>query len=181
MAIAALEAAKEALGIESPSKEFYKAGGFSGMGFVNALKDYVPISYRAGAAMAGAARNGLSKAVSKVSDLIFNGIETQPTIRPVMDLSGVAYGVGAANEMIGGINPSVRARANIGMVSSMMNSNQNGFTNGDVVDAIDKLGRKLGNVGGNTYSIGGITYGKGSDVADAIETLVRATMMERRR
>ena len=181
MAKAALKAAEEALGIKSPSKEFYAAGNFSGMGFINALEDYVPISYRAGAAMAGAARNGLSKAVSKVSDLIFNGIDTQPTIRPVMDLSGVAYGVGAANEMIGGINPSVRARANIGMVSSMMNSNQNGFTNGDVVDAIDKLGRKLGNISGNNYSIGGITYDKGSDVADAIETLVRATLMERRR
>lgn len=181
MARAAVEAAEAELDINSPSKEFEKVGNFSGMGFVNMLEKYVPVSYRAGAAMAGAARNGLSKAVSKVSDLIFNGIDTQPTIRPVMDLSGVAYGVGAANEMIGGINPSVRARANIGMVSSMMNSNQNGFTNGDVVDAIDKLGRKLGNISGNTYSIGGITYDKGSDVADAIETLVRATLMERRR
>ena len=56
---------------------------------------------------------------------------------------------------------------------------QNG-TNGDVVTAIKKLGKDIGNMDRNSYNINGITYDQGSDVADAVETLVRAIRIDRR-
>ena len=34
--------------------------------------------------------------------------------------------------------------------------------------------------GGNTYQINGITYDDGSNVRDAVETLIRASLIERR-
>ena len=57
--------------------------------------------------------------------------------------------------------------------------NQNGV-NDDVVYAINKLRKDLGNVGNTTYSINGITYDDGSNISDAIQTLVRAAIVERR-
>ena len=50
-----------------------------------------------------------------------------------------------------------------------------------VISAINSLRKELGNVGGNTYNLGDITYDDGSNVADAIQTLVRAAVVERRK
>ena len=61
----------------------------------------------------------------------------------------------------------------------MMNGNQNG-TNADVVSAINKLRSDLGKVRGDTYQLGNITYDDGSNISDAVKTLVRAAKVERR-
>lgn len=180
MAKAAKEAAEEALGINSPSKVFYKIGDYTGQGFVNALNDYGTKTYRAGSEMAEYARNGLSNSIGKISDLISNGIDDQPTIRPVLDLSDVESGAGTISRMFGS-GVSIGTSANLNAIGTMMNRrNQNGGSD-DVVSAINKLRKELGNVGGNSYNINGVTYDDGSNVADAVKTLVRAANIERRR
>lgn len=92
MARAAAQAAEEELDINSPSKVGQRIGGFFGMGFVNSIIDYADKSYEAGAEMAAAAKNGLSNAISKVRDFVEGNMDTQPTIRPVLDLSEVRSG-----------------------------------------------------------------------------------------
>ena len=92
MARAAAETAEAELDINSPSKVGQRIGGFFGMGFVNSLIDYADKSYEAGAEMASAAKNGLSNAISKVRDFVEGNMDTQPTIRPVLDLSEVRSG-----------------------------------------------------------------------------------------
>ena len=178
MASAALSAAKRALDEHSPSREAYKVGAFFGEGFVNAIDDYGKASSKAGAGMAESAKDGLSKAVSAVRDIVENGIDAQPTIRPVLDLSNVESGAGAISGMLG--TPSVRAMSNIGAISSMMSSGQNGLSNADVVSAINNLGKKLGNMSGDTYNVGGVTYDDGSNVSNAVKEIVRAARIERR-
>ena len=180
MGKATLAAAKSALRIASPSKEFYSVGDFAGQGFVNALYDYESVSYKAGAGMADSARSGLSKAISKVQDILSNDVETQPTIRPVLDLSDIANGAGNINRMLS-MNPSVGVMANVGAINTSMGRIQNGYSNDDVVSAIKDLGRKLGNMSGDNYSINGITYDDGSAVSDAVKSIVRAAQIERRR
>ena len=92
MARAAAQAAEKELDINSPSKVGQRIGGFFGMGFVNSLIAYADKSYEAGAEMASAAKNGLSNAISKVRDFVEGNMDTQPTIRPVLDLSEVRSG-----------------------------------------------------------------------------------------
>ena len=65
------------------------------------------------------------------------------------------------------------------ITSAMTGRNQNG-ANDDVVSAIDKLGKILGNVGSNSYSINGLTVNGDSEVEDAIKVLVRAAKIEGR-
>ena len=99
MAAAAARAAEKELDINSPSKVGYRIGSFFGLGFVNALDDYESKSYDAGSGIADAAKNGLSNAISKITDVINENIDTQPTIRPVLDLSDVETGTSKLNAL----------------------------------------------------------------------------------
>lgn len=100
MARAAAAAAEAELNINSPSKVGYRIGGFFGMGFVNSLIDYADKSYDAGASVAKSAKEGLRNAVSKIGDFIENGIDSQPTIRPLLDLSDVTEGAGRLSALL---------------------------------------------------------------------------------
>ncbi len=100
MARKAAEAAKDELDEHSPSKVGYQIGDFFGVAFVNALDDYADKSYEAGSNMAASAKTGLNKAISKISDIVNGNIDTQPTIRPVLDLSNVEAGAGRLSAML---------------------------------------------------------------------------------
>jgi tape measure domain-containing protein len=100
MATKALKAAKEALGINSPSKEFYKLGEFSEQGFVNALMDNMSDVYDTGSLMGKEAKSGLSEAISKVSEWIDSDMDVNPVIRPVLDLSEVKSKTGMLSSML---------------------------------------------------------------------------------
>lgn len=177
---AALKAAKAALREKSPSKAMYEVGAYAVDGFVNALNAGVGSAYSAGGEMADGARKGLSGAISKITDLLDGDLDAQPTITPVLDLSNVKSGASAIGGMLSGRRTLAIDTANIGAVSALMSGNQNGRNSTDVVSAIKGLRKDIANMPRNTYSIGGITYGEGTEVADAINTLVRAAKMERR-
>lgn len=179
MASEASKAARSSLDINSPSKVFYKIGGFAGQGFVNALVDYSEASYDAGSNIGLSAREGLSRAIYKATEIVSNGIDNVPTIRPVLDLSAVRAG---ANEIGGilGMDHAIGLSGNLGAITTMMAQNQNGNSS-DVVDAINRLGKKLNNLGNTYNNIGGVTYDDTSGVSDAIEILTRAVVVEGRR
>lgn len=178
MAQAAVDAVQAILKEHSPSKVGYDLGDFFGVAFVNAIGDYEDKAYNTSAEMATSAKSGLRDSLKKIKDIIDGNIDTQPTIRPVLDLSNVKAGAGAINDMLN-LKASVGTLAKANSISTMMNRrNQNGSTE-EVVSAINKLRKDLGNVG-NTYTIGDITYDDGSSISDAVQSLVRAARVERR-
>ena len=89
MARAAAEAAEDELDEHSPSRVGYHIGDFFGLGFVNAIGTYAVKAYNASAEMADSAKTGLGNAIAKVKGMIDNGVDGQPTIRPILDLSDV--------------------------------------------------------------------------------------------
>lgn len=179
MASAALSAAKKELRSNSPSKAFYDLGTYAGEGFTNAFADYESTSSNAGAGLAKSALLGFRDAISTAKDMVENGIDAQPTIRPVLDLSDITANASKITSLFD-MSPSVGVLANVGAISNGMNSGQNGKTNEDVISAINGLKDTIGTKIGDTYTIGNITYDDGSEVSNAIKTLVRATRVERR-
>ena len=180
MARAAVAAAQSALGEHSPSKVFNEIGDYAGQGFINGLSDYEKKSYRASAEVANYARRGLGDSIRKIKDLIENDVDTQPTIRPVLDLSDVRSGMNA----VGGLfdtRANLDLVTNVGSISSRMNRNIQNGKNSDIVSAIDKLGKNIGKSSSDTYNINGITYDDGSNVSNAVRELVRAARVERRK
>ena len=173
----ALEAAKQSIDSHSPSKETYKLGTFFDQGFINGVKSLEDKIYSETYGVGDKARLGLGRAIRGVSNLISEGIDDEFTIRPVLDLSDVQSGAAAINGMLG--IPSVGVAANLNAISTGMRTyRQNGGD--DIVSAIDKLGKNLGNTTGDTYNINGITYDNGSEIQEAVSTLVRAARIERR-
>ena len=54
-----------------------------------AIGTYAVKAYNASAEMADSAKTGLGNAIAKVKDMIDNGVDGQPMIRPILDLSDV--------------------------------------------------------------------------------------------
>ena len=175
---AAVRGEKDGQKSKSPSKLTIKAGKWLGEGLVIGINRMGKKVYNAGYDMGDNAINAVSNAIASISDVVNSGVDTQPTIRPVMDLDNVRSGMDTMSRMLGA-TPSVGVLANVNAISSSMRGGQNGTS--DVVSAIKDIGKKLGSSGGDTYQINGITYDDGSNIAEAVKTLVRATKVERRR
>ena len=180
MANAAEKAAKEALDINSPSKVFMGIGGSIPEGFAMGIEKFGSYVIGATDSMSDNALKSVSGAIARLAGMVDDDIDAQPTIRPVLDLSGVESGIGVLNGMFG-MTPSVGVLSNVRAISSMMGGNQNGG-NADILSALNDLKNTLSNnPTGDTYNINGITYDDGSNVKDAIETIVRAAKVERRK
>lgn len=162
----------------SPSKLTIKAGKWLGEGLVIGINNMGKKVYNAGYDMGDNAINAVSNAIARISDVVNSDVDSQPTIRPVMDLDDVRSGMDTMNRMLGAA-PSVGVLANVNAIRSSMNRGQNG-ANDDVVSAINKLRKDVGNLENKSYNFGNITYSSGDEVSNAIDTLVRAFVVEGR-
>lgn len=162
----------------SPSKLTIKAGKWLGEGLVIGINNMGKKAYNAGYDMGDNAINAVSNAIARISDVVNSDVDSQPTIRPVMDLDDVRSGMDTMNRMLGA-TPSVGVLANVNAIRSSMNRGQNG-ANDDVVSAINKLRKDVGNLENKSYNFGNITYSSGDEVSNAIDTLVRAFVVEGR-
>ena len=172
MAEDAMNEANTTLDVGSPSKEFIKIGGYVAEGFAIGISDLSYKSTDAAEGMATSAMNTTRTAMSKVLDAINTDMDAQPTIRPVVDLSDVQTGVNAINGLFN-TTKSVGVQANLNAIGYSMNAMRQNGKNDDVISAINKLNDKLDGVGNTYNTINGVTYDDGSNVTDAIETLVR--------
>ena len=174
----AVQGEKDGQKSHSPSKLTIQSGKWFGEGLVIGIEKMTSAVYSSGHNLGQTAVNSVSATISRISDMLDSDMDTQPTIRPVLDLSEVAAGAGTIGSLFN-TNPSVGVLSNVGTISTMMNSRQNG-NNDDVISAINELGKRIGNASGNTYQINGITYDDGSNISDAVKTIVRAARVERR-
>ena len=175
---AAKEAIDTALGIESPSKELYKSGEYTIEGYTNALDDGQGDISKAGSAMGNRLLSVFNDYILRIQQMIEDGIEINPVIRPTLDLSYVEGGMARLNGMFS--DSGYMARIN--STSAQMSKNQNGSSNEDIVDAIGELGDRIENAQGDRINVGNININDSDeDVAEAIEILVRKALLERRR
>ena len=175
----ALKAARKAINSKSPSKEFMKLGRYSAEGFALGIDKDTRLSVKSATRMAVSAMDSTKEAISKMGRLLDSDMDVQPTIAPVVDLTNVEAGAGVINNLLGQ-DVMLGASANLSAINYGMSRNQNGV-NDDVVSAINKLRKDLGNISGDTYQINGVTYDDGSNITDAVHTLVRAAKVERRK
>ena len=179
MAKAAEEAAKSELDSHSPSRVFEKIGKYVPEGFARGIDKLSWMAKDSSKIMADGAIEGTKNAISRIADAVNSDIDAQPVISPVLDLSDVKSGAAAMNSLFS-TNPSVGVLSNVGTISTMMNRRSQNGANDDVISAIDGLRKELGNVGNTSYNINGITYDDGSNITEAIRTIVRAAKVERR-
>lgn len=178
----AVEGEKAGQQSHSPSKATRKAGRWLGEGLVIGMKEMASSVYQAGKSMGNKASNSITEAMTLVNDITTWGIDADPeiTIHPVLDMSDITSGIGYIDGLLNTNKTIGLSTSGIAPINTADVANQNGF-NTDVIKAIDSLRKDIGTTNVNTYNLNGITYDDGSNVADAIQTLVRAANIERRR
>lgn len=83
----------------SPSKVTEKLGQFFSQGFINGILSKGGVLKDAITNFVNGGSDGISGAVSKALDLINNGVDTNPTITPVLNLDEITSGIGDMNSM----------------------------------------------------------------------------------
>lgn len=176
---AAVRGEKDGQHSNSPSKDTIKAGKWLGEGLVIGTQSMTKKVYKAGHSMGQAATQSISSAISSAANLVDKVAESTPTIRPVVDLSDVKDQASTIGSLFS--NPMVSPTSNIRAIKTLMDENSQNGNIDDVVSAINKLRKDMGNVGNTYNSINGVTYDDGSGISDAVETIFRAARVERRR
>ena len=145
MAIAAYNAAMAALQINSPSKAFAELGMYVDEGFAQGISKFANAAKGAAVDMSKETIDAVKNPLSKIADIINGDLDTTPTIRPVLDLSGIQNGANQINGMFGqrtfalaGIN------ARISNVERMREIDIPG--NSDIVNAISELRGDFGDL-----------------------------------
>jgi tape measure domain-containing protein len=172
----AVTAVKNFLGINSPSRVFMEIGKYTAQGMSIGLDKYAYLAEDSASGLAENVVNNVKNPLSNIAKLVDGDIDVNPTITPVMDLTNVEQGARRLSDMIG--SQDVRINARTGMLAGSVGKIQNGKDNSDVISAIKDLKEGLSN--NTSYNINGITYDDGSNITNAVETLVRAARMERR-
>ena len=174
----AVNAAKSALQINSPSKVFIEIGKFVDEGFIVGMERYASKVAKTAEGVSTTAIDSFSEPLSCVSELLDSNINMDPVITPVLDLSDVQSNARRIGDMLNDETLSLNS-INAGTLVGDIRNNQNAIDTTEIVSAIKKLERSINN-SGSSYNINGITYDDGSNVANAVESLIRATRMERR-
>ena len=165
---------REATLTKSPSRVAMKLGNYFGMGYVIGLEEYTKKAGQTGKELGDKTIDALKTPMMIINDILNADMDSSPVITPVLDLSNIQNGARTINGLI----PS-EARS-LGYLSYSM-GNRREMTNADVVSAIMGLPNQMESTRGDTYNINGVTYDDGSNIVDAVQTLVRAARIERRR
>ena len=170
---------QEAIDSNSPSKKTLQLGQYFGQGFVIGINEYANKAANAAAEMGDKASTGLNDAISKVYDTINSDVDSQPVIRPVLDLSDIREGTNSLNSMLDFNNLALNT--NLGSISTSINRRLQNRGNDDIISAIKDLSNSISGNTGNTYNVNGVAYSDSdTEVTNAIRTLVNAAVVERR-
>lgn len=156
--------------IQSPSKVWAKIGSFLGQGLARGITNSAATVERASAGLADISTDAMNSAVGIISDKLGSG-DFNPTITPVVDLSRAAASASELSSMFS-------ADKAFSVAASMNNQ----MTPADrITGAIGALGSLMGQNGTvNNYSINGVTYSNGSEIAQAMEVLAKAVLVNGR-
>ena len=173
----AVEAVKNFLGINSPSRVFMEIGKYTAEGMAVGLDEYAYKAERSATDIANSVLNNVKNPLSNVSKLLNDKIDVNPRITPVLDLTNVENGTRLLSDMLDNQDIGINARSGM-MMAGSVGQIQNRTDNRDIVSALKDLKDGLSN--NTSYTINGITYDDGSNITNAVETLVRAARIERR-
>lgn len=100
VAKSALDAAKNFLGIHSPSREFFKLGVYSDEGLAGGMLKSTAVVVSAAKTVAGKALSSLKEAMARAGQTMSTDVDFTPTIRPVMDLTDLKKSASEANNLL---------------------------------------------------------------------------------
>ena len=175
----AVDAAKKALKINSPSKVFIGIGKSVDEGFIDGLNAWSNKVNQAATGLSEGVMNNATAPLSNLARMIDGNIDVNPTITPVLDLSNVERNSRRIGDLVSGNGTLSLSTDNASLMTKSIGQIQNGPDNSDIVSALKDLKASMAD-NRPSYTVNGITYDDGSNITSAVETLVRAAKIERR-
>lgn len=175
----AINAARNALKINSPSKVFIGIGGSVNEGFAKGLIKYSRWTSSAATNLAENVIDTVTNPLSRISSILDENIDANPRITPVLDLSNVERNSRRIGDLVSGNGTLSLSTDNANLMTKSIGQIQNGPDNSDIVSALKDLKASMAD-NRPSYTVNGITYDDGSNITSAVETLVRAAKIERR-
>ena len=177
----AVNGVKSFLGIHSPSRLFAQIGRYTDEGFINGVKAYAGKVSDATVDMGKGAVGAMSDTLSTIADLVDSDIDSEPTIRPVMDLSNIQNGANQLFSMMksvdgyslsGSLDIANRTGSRINEVRSKATDNSS---------VLDKISDAVGNFnGGNSFeNTFNITGSNPKEIAEEVSNIIQR-QVERR-
>lgn len=96
----------------SPSKVTKQMGVYFGEGFINGIRAMFGLSKATAEELGYGTLAVMMTAVSSLADMIDQNVDMQPTITPVVDTTGVEYGMVRVNDMLNSMRNPVNAMLN---------------------------------------------------------------------
>ena len=111
MANQALAELAKAQNSNSPSKEFAKLGRYAAQGYALGIEEDASLSTDAARELAAQSLKAAMIVVSSLAEMIDQNVDTAPVIRPVIDTTGVEYGIGQIDSLFGRSSATVSGMA----------------------------------------------------------------------
>lgn len=175
----AVNAAKKALKINSPSKVFISIGKSVDEGFIDGLNAWSNKVNHAATGLTEGVINNAKEPLSNLASMIDGNIDANPTITPVLDLSNVERNSRRIGDLVSGNGTLSLSTDSASLMTKSIGQIQNGPDNSDIVSALKDLKASMAD-NRPSYTVNGITYDDGSNIVNAVESLVRAAKIERR-
>lgn len=141
----AIQAAKNLLGIKSPSRVFMKFGRYVDEGFIIGLQQMAGKVTKTTEDVGKGAINGMASVISRIGDSVNSDIDVNPTITPVIDLTEVQNGITRMNSMFNGRTVSMSASID-SAVDRTSSLNGSSDASSSIVDAINRLRTDISNM-----------------------------------
>ncbi len=170
---------KKVLDEHSPSKVFLRIGRYLAEGLAIGVARGGSKVYASVSDLSNTVVDKAGTVMSMISDALNLDFDYEPTITPVVDMGNVTSSMDAINNMLNK-NPQIFTGLRSSSVDALLERRNNQNGNSDVIEAIDRLSKRINQTPGNTYNVNGITYDDGSNIASVVEQLVRAAVVERR-
>lgn len=177
----AIDAAKNLLRINSPSKVFRDMGYSIDEGFIVGMKGMSDDVAKSSEFVAQGIVDAAKDPLDNLADLMSGDFIDNPTITPVMDLSEIQNGTNQLYSMMadadrysltGNISLANDASRSIARDQRRKQESENEMMS-SLIGAINGLSALIGNTG-NVYNVNGVTYDDGSNVSSAVRSLIHA-------
>ena len=175
----AIDAAKKALKINSPSKVFIGIGKSVDEGFIDGLNAWSNKVNNAATSLSEGVIDNVKNPLSSIGRIINGDVDVNPTITPVLDLSNVERNSRRIGDLVSGNGALSLSTDSASLMTKSIGQIQNGKDNSDIISALKDLKASMAD-NRPSYTVNGITYDDGSNIVNAVETLVRAAKIERR-
>ena len=168
----AYNGAKKYLKIKSPSRKFKELGMYCSKGMANGLSEYSGLSSNAAVQMGEDIIDRMQAAVNAVNMMAQSGVDAQPTIRPVYDMSELEAQANQINGLLdaGSIGVSADMASSVSRHMGIARNNQNGGTTTNSYDQ---------SMHASNYNTFNITSNNPKEVANEVSKILQNQVSRR--